>query len=81
VRHGRADRVDIEAGFTDSLFQVSVIDNGCGMDPSKESPGMGLRIMKYRAKLMGASLLISASHSGTAIRLTMPAAAFDRAED
>ena len=73
IRHGKADKIEIIIKIQENLFLLSVKDNGLGMDPSKETDGMGLRIMNYRAKLIGASLLINSDDtSGVRVNLALP---------
>lgn len=72
VRHGKADKIQIKMEKQENRFLICVSDNGTGMEPSKESTGMGLRIMKYRAKMMGAALMIHSDRNGTRIRLALP---------
>jgi len=72
VRHGKADNIQIIMKQLKNRFFVSVKDNGNGFDPLKTSNGMGLRIMNYRAKLMGARLFIRSNHIETRIELTLP---------
>ena len=76
VRHGNADKVNICMGSEDNQVELSIQDNGVGFDTRLNSKGMGLRIMNYRAKIIGASLtVLSDSVSGTTIKLTMPGTA------
>ena len=73
VRHGNADKINICMVSEDNQVEFSVQDNGVGFDTRLNSKGMGLRIMNYRAKIIGASLtVLSDSVSGTTIKLTMP---------
>lgn len=77
IRHGKADKIEIIIKIQENLFLLSVKDNGAGMNPSKETNGMGLRIMNHRAKLIGASLLINSDDtSGTRVNLVLPLNAF-----
>jgi signal transduction histidine kinase len=56
VKHARARKVDISLTADDDLF-LSVQDDGIGMPAwSAEKPGMGLRIMRNRAAIIGAGL-------------------------
>jgi PAS domain S-box-containing protein len=75
VRHGRAGRIVIEMAQKKTWFSLSITDNGTGFVPSHEFQGMGLRIMNYRAKLMGASLDIESGNNGTCVTLKLPASA------
>ena len=61
-------RIDLAAGAKGSVLTVS--DDGCGMDPAEKSSGMGLHIMAYRARAIGAELDIRSDPAkGTRIRL------------
>ncbi|MCD4719942.1 MAG: cache domain-containing protein [Desulfobacula sp.] len=72
IRHGKADKIKITITIQENIFLLSVKDNGVGMDTSRQTDGMGLRIMNYRAKLIGASLLIDSNDTGTRVNLTLP---------
>jgi nitrate/nitrite-specific signal transduction histidine kinase len=52
---------------------MSVEDDGCGLPPDAESEGgMGLKIMKYRAGIVGALLELGAREDGgTVVRCTL----------
>jgi PAS domain S-box-containing protein len=77
IRHGGADHIIIEMASRKTWFSLRIKDNGTGFDPSRESKGMGLRIMNYRAKLMGASLDIESQDNGTCVTLKLPASALE----
>jgi signal transduction histidine kinase len=77
IRHGGADHIIIEMASRKTWFSLRIKDNGTGFDPSMESKGMGLRIMNYRAKLMGASLDIESQDNGTCVTLKLPASALE----
>ena len=53
---------------------MSVNDNGVGLpDTLPENRGIGLRIMKYRASMIGATLIVERQPSGgTMVRCTLP---------
>lgn len=71
VKHGRAKRVVI--GLTDAgdSFKLNVTDNGRGFSPTEATTGMGLRIMKYRAAMLGATLDVrSTGGQGTTMTCT-----------
>lgn len=61
IRHGKADRIDIELRSGLDFAQLRVRDNGGGFNPagSAEAKGMGMRIMHYRAGMIGASLQVA----------------------
>lgn len=65
IKHGQARRIDIS--LTASIGQVilAVTDNGAGMAKDRARPGgMGLRIMNYRAGMIGGSLTIQQPPEG-----------------
>jgi PAS domain S-box-containing protein len=72
IRHGGAGHIIIEMASRKTWFSLRITDNGTGFDPSKDARGMGIRIMNYRAKLMGASLDIESSDTGTCVTLKLP---------
>ncbi|MGH7997719.1 MAG: PAS domain-containing sensor histidine kinase [Opitutaceae bacterium] len=72
IKHGKADRIDIElAGKGEDLI-LKVSDNGVGL-PARPRPGkgMGLRIAHYRAGIINASLVVRReAGGGTAVICT-----------
>ena len=74
VRHGEADRAHITLAAGDEKVRLRVQDDGVGFeaDALGES-GMGLRIMKYRARIIGGTLEISSARGeGTTVTCTVP---------
>jgi len=59
IKHGKPNRIEIGLARTPGRIILAVKDNGSGL-PAKprKKPGMGLRIMRYRAGVMGGSLAI-----------------------
>ena len=72
ARHGRATRVDIFLLVTRSTFLLCISDNGEGFHPpTSPYSGMGLKIMQYRAGIIGASFEIAPNEPrGTVVRVT-----------
>jgi len=57
IKHGKARRIVIALRFSDGGVVLAVTDDGSGFPAKLKTPaGMGLRIMKYRAGMLGASL-------------------------
>jgi PAS domain S-box-containing protein len=71
ARHGRATRVDIFLLVVRSTFSLYITDNGEGFcTPMSPYKGMGLKIMKYRAGMIGAKFEIAPSEPrGTVVRV------------
>lgn len=74
VKHGRAKKISMELNFSRSRLVLIVKNDGRRFDNRhKENPGMGLRIMHYRASVIGASLQLRANGTrGTALTCTLP---------
>jgi PAS domain S-box-containing protein len=73
IKHGKAASIQIQARVRSTSGVLSVRDNGCGISPlPRESPGMGLDIMKHRANMIGGSLEISSSGEGTIVTCFFP---------
>jgi signal transduction histidine kinase len=57
ARHARATAVAIYLSVTKSRFSLRVTDDGIGIgDALRSGSGMGLKIMKYRAAMIGAKI-------------------------
>ena len=81
IRHGNADVILISMGLKDGQFSFCIQDNGSGIDPAPGAKGMGLRIMNYRAKIIGGSLIVSSDKKkGTRVKLTLPEGALTDSE-
>ena len=60
IKHGRAKSVTVSMSEEEGQVSLTVSDSGCGFLRGKETmEGMGLRIMEYRAELIGAVLGIN----------------------
>lgn len=64
IKHGHAGRVDIELLYRDPVVTVSIRDNGTGMVHEEAPQGMGLKIMRFRANMIGADLNIASRPGG-----------------
>lgn len=73
VRHGGATQVVMTLVSGAGRLALTVTDNGRGLPAGpRRHPGMGLRIMNYRADLIGASLKIGrAATGGTVISCSL----------
>ena len=72
ARHAKATSVGIYLHVTTRKFVLRVIDNGVGIDRTVKSElGMGLKIMRYRASMIGAMFEILPHHPrGTVVCVT-----------
>jgi two-component system, NarL family, sensor histidine kinase UhpB len=64
VTHGHARHVRVHINQSNRFVEVRVEDDGKGFDPATEPAGLGLRLMKYRARLMAGHLAISRRTEG-----------------
>jgi PAS domain S-box-containing protein len=69
VKHGHAKSVTVALHESVGEVSLTISDNGCGFTRKKEIiDGMGLRIMEYRAELIGARVSIeSRADAGTTV--------------
>jgi two-component system, LuxR family, sensor kinase FixL len=59
VRHGKARRIGISLVAEDHAAVLEVKDNGVGLPPKlPRRSGIGLRIMRYRAEVIGGALTV-----------------------
>ncbi len=78
IRHGKAQRIGIRLDIsTDKAVMLVITDDGIGLPENLENNhGMGLRIMAYRASMIGATFNIRRLPvRGTCVTCTLPAAA------
>lgn len=65
VKHSGATVVKILFEMKGNRFDLIIEDNGCGLDSrARVGTGMGLHIMEYRARAIGAALNLSREKSG-----------------
>jgi signal transduction histidine kinase len=69
VRHGHAQHIIVRLARLGGQSVLSVEDDGVGIgDIDKPLEGLGLRSMRYRAKMIGGKLDIVRTRSGTTVR-------------
>ena len=72
AKHAGATTIDIELVRSAAELTLIVRDDGVGIG-ARSSDGMGLHLMRYRAKMMGASLGIAAGERrGTTVTCSVP---------
>lgn len=64
VKHGKAKEIEISLSNESGQTVLKISDNGQGFAPQAGASGMGLRIMQYRANIIGATLLIQKKPAG-----------------
>ncbi len=73
IKHSRSDKIEITISEKKGLVTLRIKDNGIGIEKLLDTmKGMGINIMKYRARLINASLDIRTNSSGgTSVSCTM----------
>lgn len=75
-RHGQAKQLKVHWQEDSDGRSLSISDDGVGLGTGGvQSQGLGLRIMRYRAQLLGGTLSIGSGHGGemgTVVRCTLP---------
>jgi len=64
VKHGHAHEVEIRLASSGQTIVLTIADDGSGIVEGPRTGGMGLRIMQYRAEVMGGSLAIEPRADG-----------------
>lgn len=72
VRHGRATQIEVSCRIDDGDVTLEVADNGGGfVQPAARSDGLGLKIMRDRARALGGDIVIvRRPEGGTLLRCT-----------
>jgi len=74
IRHGRARRVQVTLRERGGRLELSISDDGIGLgDGRSSSRGMGLKIMRYRARMIGGTIEIRRRRAGgTRVKCACP---------
>lgn len=73
IKHGKATLTGILLAATPEGGELTIQDNGIGLSEQAQlAPGMGLRLMRYRADMIGGSFAIESRPGATTIRCTFP---------
>lgn len=69
VKHSKSDVIDLKLSTASGKIILTISDNGMGLPLNvQETTGLGLKIMRHRAELIGAELVIDSSgDSGTMV--------------
>ncbi|MBX3617090.1 MAG: ATP-binding protein [Nitrosomonas sp.] len=78
IRHGKAQHIEISLTLDGGILKLSIADDGSGFPVANLTPdtittsGMGIKIMQYRARQLGAKLdFLSRAEGGTEVRIEM----------
>jgi signal transduction histidine kinase len=76
LKHSGASRIVISLFVHDGRLELKIADDGAGLSGRKPSSGVGLGVMRHRAKVIGAELRIDSKvRGGVTIHCTLPLSA------
>lgn len=58
IKHGQASRIEIGLNSANGQILLTIRDNGIGLPQNHKSSGMGMRVMNYRAAMIGANVQV-----------------------
>lgn len=71
ARHAKPHNIGVYVRIDEEDFSVKIVDDGSGFDVTPAATGLGFHTMKYRAKAIGADLVIKSEKvGGTVITVT-----------
>jgi len=71
ARHGKPNNIGVYMHQDENGFSLKIVDDGKGFAGTPAATGMGFHTMKYRAKAIGATLVINSGEtSGTIISVS-----------
>jgi len=74
ARHAQASHVTVTVAITGQRLDLSVTDDGTGLDPTRRANGLGLRGIEERVKELSGTLIVGRvpGHRGTRLAVTLP---------
>jgi PAS domain S-box-containing protein len=73
LKHAHCSRIDLTLRQDDNTIRLSIVDDGSGLQLAPDRPpGMGLRIMRHRAHLIGARIEVGATPLGWRVDVSLP---------
>ena len=73
ARHSSASGAGVNLSYDPDAITLTITDDGCGFDTSKQHDGVGLHSMRERAESMNAEFTVeSDSGQGTKVSVTLP---------
>ena len=72
VKHSKCSEISIQLQRRPEELVISVRDDGTGLPKVRSQTGLGLKIMRHRAELIGASFEVQRTGQGTAVVCRLP---------
>lgn len=77
IRHAKASTITIALRADENSITLTVSDDGCGLPDQRSGRGLGLEIMDYRARAIGAMVSVRRGEErGTIMTCTLPREVF-----
>jgi signal transduction histidine kinase len=75
VKHAGASRIDVVVRAAADALEVSVTDDGVGIDPARKRAGLGLRGIEERVRDLDGTMSVSGARgAGTTVTIRLPVA-------
>jgi signal transduction histidine kinase len=75
IRHAQAARITVSVNASPDRLEVTVADDGVGLDPRRRRQGLGLLGIEERVReLAGTTLIRTSVGGGTLINIRLPLA-------
>ena len=74
VRHGGADRIDVDVAVKNDQLRLSVVDNGSGFPSTSGTPAVQPRSLKERVERAHGSMRLVSKAGSTNILISLPLA-------
>ena len=78
IKHGAAKRITMTLTADATKLLLTISDDGSGLNATHKNRGVGMQIMRYRARLLGGVLALKAMRQGgTRLRCIVPRSAIN----
>jgi signal transduction histidine kinase len=64
IKHSRARQIDIRLEESETELRLAVSDDGIGLPKTRDGKGLGLRLMRHGAELIGAEFRVEGNEGG-----------------
>ncbi len=69
IKHSSAKKVNIKCNKDGKFLYIAITDDGLGLKSSKSNKGMGISLMLYRARVIGANITINNKKNSSGVEL------------
>lgn len=69
IKHSSANKVNIKCSRDTKNLYITIIDDGLGFKSTRSNKGMGISLMLYRARIIGANITINNRKNSSGVEL------------